>query len=109
MGPRTRTKALEGEENMLQVRGIETRSTRCPARYKATAERMTRKYITCSFIRENTALLFYFWAAAYTARDFGVAGTENSFLYFLHAACTRKTRKFLPQNSITSFETKTTL
>jgi len=78
-------------------------------RYKATAERMTRNYITCSFIREKIALLFYFRASAYIARDFGVAGTENSFLYFQHAVCTGKTRKFLPQNSIRSFENKSTL
>jgi hypothetical protein len=78
-------------------------------RYKATAERMTRNYITCSFIREKIALLFYFRASAYIARDFGAAGIENSFLYFQHAVCIGKTRKFLPQNSTRSFENKTTL
>jgi len=38
-----------------------------------------------------------------------VAGTENSFPYFLHAVYTGRIRKVLPQNSTRSFANKTTL
>jgi len=93
---------------MSRVRGIETRSTRCSAlNYTDYAIKQEQNdYSKLLLVRSSS---FYFWVSAYIAVDFCVAGTENSFPYFLYAVYTRRIRKFLHQNSARSLENKTTL